>query len=94
MIIDKVKKLNGKEEILVKNEKEADMMIKTKKTVRELATIFGVSKSTVHKDLKYRLMSLDFHLFQKVEQILNFHKEVRHLRGGQSTKKKYLKLEI
>ena len=74
--------------------KEADMMIKTKKTVRELATIFGVSKSTVHKDLKYRLMSLDFHLFQKVEQILNFHKEVRHLRGGQSTKKKYLKLEI
>lgn len=74
--------------------KEAHMMLKTKKTVRELSNIFGVSKSTVHKDLKYRLIRLDHELYQKVEKILKFHKEVRHLRGGESTKKKYLNLEI
>lgn len=74
--------------------KEAYMMLKTKKTVRELSNVFGVSKSTVHKDLKYRLIRLDHELYQKVEKILKFHKEVRHLRGGESTKKKYLNLEI
>ncbi|HIT12225.1 MAG TPA: sporulation transcriptional regulator SpoIIID [Candidatus Pelethosoma merdigallinarum] len=70
------------------------MMLETKKTVRELSNVFGVSKSTVHKDLKYRLIRLDHELYQKVEKILKFHKEVRHLRGGESTKKKYLNLEI
>ena len=74
--------------------KEAHMMLETKKTVRELSNVFGVSKSTVHKDLKYRLFRLDHELYQKVEKILKFHKEVRHLRGGESTKKKYLNLEI
>lgn len=74
--------------------KEAHMMLKTRKTVRELSNVFGVSKSTVHKDLKYRLIRLDHELYQKVEKILKFHKEVRHLRGGESTKKKYLNLEI
>ncbi len=74
--------------------KEAHMMLETKKTVRELSNVFGVSKSTVHKDLKYRLIRLDHELYQKVEKILKFHKEVRHLRGGESTKKKYLNLEI
>lgn len=74
--------------------KEANMMLKTKKTVRELSNVFGVSKSTVHKDLKYRLIRLDHELYKKVEKILKFHKEVRHLRGGESTKKKYLNLEI
>ena len=74
--------------------KEAHMMLKTKKTVRELSNFFGVSKSTVHKDLKYRLMHIDYELFEQVEKILKFHKEVRHLRGGESTKKKYLNLEI
>lgn len=74
--------------------KEAHMMLKTRKTVRELSNVFGVSKSTVHKDLKYRLIRLDHELYKKVEKILKFHKEVRHLRGGESTKKKYLNLEI
>ena len=74
--------------------KEAHMMLKTKKTVRELSNVFGVSKSTVHKDLKYRLIRLDHELYQKVEKILKFHKEVRHLRGGEKKKKKYLNLEI
>lgn len=71
--------------------KEAIYMVETKQTVREIAKRFGVSKSTVHKDLRERLKSLDYDLYLCVDEILNYHAEVRHLRGGESTKKKYLK---
>lgn len=71
---------------------EANYMLKTKKTVRELATIFNVSKSTVHKDLHERLLDIDRSLFDKVDEILKYHIDIRHIRGGQSTKKKYEKL--
>lgn len=67
-------------------------MIQTKQTVRELALIFNVSKSTVHKDLHDRLINVDKKLFKEVDKILKYHTDVRHIRGGQSTKKKYLKL--
>lgn len=73
---------------------EADYMIRTKKTVRELAEVFHVSKSTIHKDLKYRLEEIDQARFLSVQEILKHHKEVRHLRGGWSTRKKYLNLGI
>lgn len=71
---------------------EAKYMIQTKQTVRELALIFNVSKSTVHKDLHDRLINVDKKLFKEVDKILKYHTDVRHIRGGQSTKKKYLKL--
>lgn len=71
---------------------EAKYMIETKQTVRELALIFNVSKSTVHKDLHDRLINVDKKLFKEVDKILKYHTDVRHIRGGQSTKKKYLKL--
>lgn len=70
---------------------EAHYIINTKKTLRELAKVFGVSKSTVHKDLKERLENIDKKLHREVSKILLEHKETRHLRGGESTKKKYLK---
>ncbi len=73
---------------------EADYMIRTRDTVRVLAEVFHVSKSTIHKDLKYRLESLDKQRYEQVNDILKYHREVRHLRGGQSTKKKYLNLGI
>lgn len=73
---------------------EADYMIRTRDTVRVLAEVFHVSKSTIHKDLKYRLESLDKKRFEQVSEILKYHREVRHLRGGQSTKKKYLNVGI
>lgn len=73
---------------------EADYILKSKKTVREIAEVFKISKSTVHKDLKYRLKSLDYNMFLKVEKILLFHKKIRHIRGGESTRKKYLNLVI
>lgn len=71
---------------------EAEYMIKTKQTVRELAKIFNVSKSTVHKDLHERLIKIDKILSEKVDKILKYHTDIRHIRGGESTKKKYLKM--
>ena len=65
-------------------------MIKTSSTVREMANIFNVSKSTVHKDLHERLSDIDNKLYIEVEKILKYHTDVRHIRGGQSTKRKYL----
>lgn len=71
--------------------KEALYMIKTKETIRNIAKKFKVSKSTVHKDLHERLKSIDYNLYIEVDKILKYHIKVRHLRGGQSTKEKYLK---
>lgn len=73
---------------------EANYILESNKTVREIAKYFKISKSTVHKDLKYRLKKIDYSLFLEVEKILLFHKKIRHIRGGESTRKKYLNLSI
>lgn len=73
--------------------KEADLILDTKKTVREIAIIFNVSKSTVHKDLHNRLFDIDKNKHKKVEKILLYHKQIRHIRGGESTRLKYLNKE-
>ena len=70
---------------------EANYIIDTGYTIRELASIFHVSKSTVHKDLHERLFYIDKIKYKKVEDILNYHANIRHIRGGESTRKKYLK---
>ncbi|WP_066188066.1 MULTISPECIES: sporulation transcriptional regulator SpoIIID [Gracilibacillus] len=64
-------------------------IIETKKTVRVIAKEFGVSKSTVHKDLTERLPELHPELANEVKLILSHHKAIRHLRGGEATKLKY-----
>ena len=71
---------------------EANYMMDTKKTIREIATIFNVSKSTVHKDLHERLKDINMDLYDQIDSILKYHIDVRHIRGGESTKKKYKKL--
>lgn len=71
---------------------EALYMVKTRKTLREIAKVFNVSKSTVHKDLKEKLKMIDSSLYNKVLEILNEHLKIRHIRGGLSTKKKYMKI--
>lgn len=71
---------------------EANYMLDTKKTIREIANVFNVSKSTVHKDLHERLVDIDYKLFEQIDSILKYHIDVRHIRGGESTKKKYKKL--
>lgn len=71
---------------------ESIYMIKTGSTVREIASVFNVSKSTVHKDLHERLLDIDNKLYSQVERILKYHTDIRHIRGGQSTRKKYLNI--
>lgn len=64
-------------------------LVESQKTVRTIAKEFGVSKSTVHKDLTERLPEINPDLANKVKDILEYHKSVRHLRGGEATKIKY-----
>lgn len=59
-------------------------------TVRECAGVFGISKSTVHKDVTSRLSRLNPSLYKEVREVLEKNKEERHIRGGQATKNKYL----
>jgi len=72
---------------------EANYIMETKYTVRQIAKIFHVSKSTVHKDLKERLKYIDKGIHKKINKIFQEHIEIRHLRGGESTRKRYLKLK-
>ena len=58
-------------------------------TVREAARYFGISKSTVHKDVTTDLRNVNLTLFESVSEILQKNKEERHLRGGEATRKKY-----
>ena len=69
----------------------AHYIIETKETVRSTAKKFGVSKSTVHKDVSDRLLRINPTLAKEVREILDENKAERHLRGGMATKLKYLK---
>ena len=73
---------------------EAMYILKTKKTIREISQVFNISKSTVHKDLHERLIDIDIEIHNKVKNILEYHKQIRHIKGGESTKKKYEKLNL
>ena len=65
-------------------------IIENKATVRQTAHQFGVSKSTVHKDLTWRLKMQNPILYQQVQSVLRINKEERHKRGGNATRLKYL----
>lgn len=64
-------------------------IINTKDTVRATAKIFGISKSTVHKDVTERLCKLNHSLFLEVKEVLAQNKNERHIRGGNATKNKF-----
>lgn len=66
-------------------------IIETEATVRAAAKKFGISKSTVHKDLRERLPNINGLLSEDVNRILDFNKSERHIRGGLATKRKYQK---
>ncbi|RBP37816.1 sporulation transcriptional regulator SpoIIID [Garciella nitratireducens] len=72
----------------------AKYIIETNTTVRETAKIFGVSKSTVHKDVTERLPKINPALAKEVKQVLDKNKSERHLRGGMATKMKYKQKKI
>ena len=64
-------------------------MIETGATVRAAARHFGISKSTVHKDLSQRLKQCNYTLYVQVREVLNVNKQERHIRGGMATRRKY-----
>ena len=68
----------------------AKFMIHTNATVRETAKKFGISKSTVHKDITDRVERIDPELAKSVRAVLEVNKADRHIRGGLATREKYL----
>ena len=72
----------------------AQYIINTGDTVRGAAKKFGVSKSTVHKDVSERLVHINFALAQEVRKVLDENKAERHIRGGMATRLKYSKEKI
>ena len=70
----------------------AEYIIKNGATVRSAAKKFGVSKSTVHKDVSERLRHLNPELYSEVKAVLEKNKQERHIRGGKATKEKYAQL--
>jgi len=68
----------------------ANYIIESKATVRDAAKKFGISKSTVHKDITERLSQLNPALASQARAVLDVNKSERHIRGGMATKEKYL----
>ena len=62
-------------------------------TIRQTAKAFNYSKSTVHNDIHKKLKKIDYLMFEKIQKILDKNFSEKHIRGGQSTKQKYLKLK-
>lgn len=80
---------NEKNSIEERAVKLAQYIIDTKDTVRGAAKKFGVSKSTVHKDVSQRLLNINYSLAMEVRKVLDENKAERHIRGGMATKMKY-----
>lgn len=72
---------------------EAEYIVETGATVRKAAKNFHFSKSTIHKDVTERLMETDAALYKKVKKILDKNLSERHIRGGNATREKYLRLK-
>ncbi len=66
-----------------------EYLVENRATVRSAAQVFGVSKSTVHKDVTYTLKSVNQSLYREVRELLYQNKQERHIRGGEATRQKY-----
>lgn len=76
-------------DISLRVEEEARYILRTGATVRECARHMGVSKTTVHKDMRVRLKQLSRGLFEEVGEVIDRNLAERHLRGGMATREKY-----
>ncbi len=74
--------------------KLGEYMVENNATVRSTAKHFGVSKSTVHKDVSERLQDINSFLYKNVKKVLEVNKAQRHIRGGFATKNKYAKEKV
>ncbi|MEA1959844.1 MAG: sporulation transcriptional regulator SpoIIID [Bacillota bacterium] len=70
----------------------ANHILETNDTVRQTAEVFGISKSTIHKDVSERLPRIDKEMAEKVKGVLDQNKAERHIRGGEATRQKYAQL--
>ena len=82
--------------VYITNEKErcvvlASYLVENRATVRSVASKFGISKSTVHKDITQSLKKVNKTLYYEAKSVLEQNKKERHLRGGEATKNKYKK---
>lgn len=68
----------------------AEYIVDNNATVRQTAKQFGISKSTVHKDITERLLAIHPALAERTRQVLDLNKSERHIRGGMATREKYL----
>ena len=68
----------------------ANYILDTGETIRKTAELFNLSKSTVHYDLANRLKKINLELYEQVKKILVFNFEEKHIRGGESTRRKYI----
>ncbi|MCY6355472.1 sporulation transcriptional regulator SpoIIID [Clostridium sp. ZS2-4] len=71
----------------------ARYIIESKATIRKTAKVFGVSKSTIHKDMTERLPKINPQVAKEAKDVLDLNKSERHIRGGKATKMKYKTLE-
>ena len=71
----------------------AQYMLEKRATVRQAAAAFGLSKSSVHKDMCIHLAKIDARLGREVAALLEYNKAVRHLRGGEATRRRYRGLQ-
>ena len=83
-------------DISLRVEEEAKYILRTGATVRGCAKHMGVSKTTVHKDMRVRLKDISRGLFEEVGEVIDKNRAERHLRGGMATREKYkgLKSEV
>ncbi|MDO4741515.1 MAG: sporulation transcriptional regulator SpoIIID [Eubacteriales bacterium] len=77
------------EDVRLRVMRAAETILETGATVRACAGKFGVSKTTIHKDMRQRLPRLDSALFRAVDAVLRRNLQERHLRGGAATRRKY-----
>ena len=80
-----------KREIYIRVTEAAEYIRATGATVRVCAKRFGVSKTTIHKDMRERLKEISPALYAQVSQVLAKNKAERHIRGGEATRRKYLR---
>lgn len=81
--------------VYISNQKQrcialATFLVENNATVRSVAKSFGISKSTVHKDITKNLKKVDLELYREAQAILDKNKKERHIRGGEATKRKYM----
>ena len=69
----------------------ANYLVENRTTVRKVAQHFGISKSTVHKDITTNLKRINPELYYKAKEILDINRNERHIRGGEATRQKYRK---